>query len=67
MISEPSFRFAPVDWNMFILQQPITSYFEHSGSGYEVELLKGTEINEGEELSSNEDGDTTEEQMDFTF
>lgn len=52
---------------MFILQQPITSYFEHSGSGYEVELLKGTEINEGEELSSNEDGDTTEEQMDFTF
>lgn len=52
---------------MFILQQPITSYFEHSGSGYEVELLKETEINEGEELSSNEDGDTTEEQMDFTF
>lgn len=48
-------------------EQPITSYFEHSGSGYEVELLKETEINEGEELSSNEDGDTTEEQMDFTF
>ncbi|XP_029195881.2 uncharacterized protein LOC114961374 isoform X2 [Acropora millepora] len=48
-------------------EQPITSYFEHSGSGYEVELLKGTEINEGEELSSNEDDDTTEEQMDFTF
>lgn len=51
---------------MFILQEPITSYFEHSGSGYEVELLKGTEFNK-EDLSSNEDEDTTEEQMDFTF
>lgn len=52
---------------MFILQEPITSYFEHSGSGYEVELLKGTEFNDKEALSSNEDDDTTEEQMDFTF
>lgn len=52
---------------IFVLQQPITSYFEHSGSGYEVELLKETENDDKEDLSSEEDEVTTEQQMDFTF
>ncbi|XP_068709472.1 SMC5-SMC6 complex localization factor protein 2-like isoform X1 [Montipora foliosa] len=50
-------------------EENISSYFELSGSGYQVELLKETENTDNkEELSSNEDeeGETAHE-MDCTF